>query len=172
MSKRLLVLAGSARDESLNRQLQAHLGKVAEGLGYTVEIYPAQGLEAPIYNGDDEAQKGIPSAITQLNVAINAADKVCIVSPEYNSSIPALLKNALDWSSRDDAAAWKQKPVLLAAASPGGLGGIRGLNHLRDILSNLQAFVFPLFASCKNASSETIKNMDESFLHNFLKQGD
>ncbi len=62
--------------------------------------------------------------------------------------------------------------MLLAAASPGGLGGIRGLSHLRDILGNVQAWTAPLFACCPNANDETIAAMDEDFLSTFLSQGD
>ena len=84
----------------------------------------------------------------------------------------AEIKNAIDWTSRVDGQVWKGKKVLLAAASPGGLGGIRGLSHLRDILGNVQAWTAPLFACCPNANDETIAAMDEDFLSTFLSQGD
>ena len=68
--------------------------------------------------------------------------------------------------------AWSGKTVLLAAASPGGLGGLRAVSHLRDILANVQAWTAPMCASCPNASDSAIASMDEEFLINFLRQGD
>lgn len=169
---KLLLLAGSAREDSLNQKLQRQLADFAEQQGFTVNLYPAAALEAPLYHGDLEAEKGLPEATKQLVNAIQNADKVVIVSPEYNASVPPLLKNAIDWSSRDKQGVWAGKLVLLAAASPGGLGGIRGLNHLRDVLGNVQAWVAPLFMSVKNASAESIAQLDGDFVKKFLHQGD
>lgn len=169
---KVLILAGSSRKDSLNQKLQKRLAEVAEGLNMTVNLYPAEALDAPIYNGDDEEASGYPESIKNLNNAISNADKVVIVSPEYNGSVPPLLKNAIDWSSRENIAVWKSKVVLLAAASPGALGGLRSLSHLRDILSNLKAWIAPEFGSIKNASAKEIADTDHEFLQHFLQQGD
>ena len=107
----------------------------------------------------------------RLGEKIQSASKVVLVSPEYNSSVSPLVKNAIDWVSRLDMGAWSGKTVLLAAASPGGLGGLRAVSHLRDILANVKAWTAPMCASCPNATDEAIAAMDESFLKSFLEQG-
>lgn len=169
---KVLILAGSSRKESLNQKLQKRLAEVAEGLNMTVNLYPAAALDAPIYNGDDEEASGYPESTKNLNSAISNADKVVIVSPEYNGSVPPLLKNAIDWSTRENIGVWKSKVVLLASASPGALGGMRSLSHLRDILSNLKAWIAPEFGSIKNASAQVIAETEHEFFQHFLQQGD
>ncbi|RUO79941.1 NADPH-dependent oxidoreductase [Idiomarina tyrosinivorans] len=168
----ILILAASRREASLNKRFQKRIHELALANDINAECLSADALDAPIYHGDDEDQSGVPESMQALGKKIAAADKVVIVTPEYNASIPPLLKNAIDWTSRLDSGVWKHKKVLLAAASPGALGGIRGLSHLRDILGNVLAWTAPLFASCRNASDETIAAMDDAFLLNFLRQGD
>ena len=168
----ILFIGGSRRKESINAKLKHRLVQVAEKHTFDFELLDADALDAPIYHGDHEQAEGVPKAMQQLAKAVAAADKVVLVSPEYNASVSPLIKNAIDWTSRVDGQVWKGKKVLLAAASPGGLGGIRGLSHFRDILGNVQAWTAPLFACCPNANDETIAAMDEDFLSTFLSQGD
>ncbi|ATZ73364.1 NADPH-dependent oxidoreductase [Idiomarina sp. X4] len=168
----VLFIGGSRRKESLNTKLKHRLVEVAEKHGIQHKLLDADALDAPIYHGDLEEAEGVPESMQALAKAIYVADKVVLVSPEYNSSVSPLIKNAIDWVSRLDMQAWSGKTVLLAAASPGGLGGLRAVSHLRDILANVKAWTAPMCASCPNASDSAIASMDEEFLINFLRQGD
>ncbi|HET8817898.1 MAG TPA: NAD(P)H-dependent oxidoreductase [Pseudidiomarina sp.] len=168
----ILILAGSSRKESLNKKLQQRIAERAKALDVACHVYPAEELDAPIYHGDYEVEHGVPAGIQKLVTAIRDCSKVVIVTPEYNGSVPPLLKNAIDWTSRVDQQPWKGKTVLLAGASPGRIGAMRAMDHLRAIMMNLQAWVAPMFASCPNANDETIQKMDDDFLKNFVQQGD
>lgn len=167
----VLFIGGSRRKDSLNTKLKHRLAEVADKHGIRHELVDADALDAPIYHGDLEAADGVPESMKNLGKKIQSASKVVLVSPEYNSSVSPLIKNAIDWVSRLDSQAWAGKTVLLAAASPGGLGGLRAVSHLRDILANVQAWTAPLCASCPKATDEAIAQMDESFLKSFLEQG-
>ncbi|MDV6316659.1 NAD(P)H-dependent oxidoreductase [Idiomarina sp. HP20-50] len=168
----VLIIGGSRRKESFNTKLKHRLTEVADKHGIRHDLIDADALDAPIYHGDLEAADGVPESMQKLGEKIKSASKVVLVSPEYNSSVSPLIKNAIDWVSRLDNQAWVGKTVLLAAASPGGLGGLRAVSHLRDILANVQAWTAPLCASCPNASDEAIAAMDENFLKQFLEQGE
>jgi len=168
----VLFIGGSRRKESLNAKLKHRLVEVAEKHGIQHKLLDADALDAPIYHGDLEEAEGVPESMQALAKTIDAADKVVLVSPEYNSSVSPLIKNAIDWVSRVDIGAWGNKTVLLAAASPGGLGGLRAVSHLRDILANVGAWTAPMCASCPKANDSAIASMDEEFLVNFLRQGD
>jgi len=168
----VLFIGGSRRKDSLNVKLKHRLVEVADKHGIRHDFIDADALDAPIYHGDLEEADGVPESMKKLGDKIKFASKVVLVSPEYNSSVSPLIKNAIDWVSRLDNKAWAGKTVLLAAASPGGLGGLRAVSHLRDILANVQAWTAPLCASCPNASAEAIAAMDESFLKQFLEQGE
>ncbi|RUO40331.1 NADPH-dependent FMN reductase [Idiomarina aquatica] len=168
----ILVLGGSRRKASLNGKLKHRIAEVADKFGIRYKLLDADALDAPIYHGDFEDAEGVPASMQALAKDIHAASKVVLISPEYNSSVSPLVKNAIDWVSRLENQPWQNKKVLLGAASPGGLGGIRGLMHLRDILGNVQAWTAPNFALCPKASDASIAQMDETFLKNFLLQGD
>lgn len=168
----ILLIGGSRRKDSLNAKLKHRIAEVADKFGMGYQLVDADALDAPIYHGDLESAEGVPESMQQLAKQVKAADKVVLISPEYNSSVSPLIKNAIDWLSRVESKAWQNKKVLLGAASPGGLGGIRGLMHLRDILGNVQAWTAPNFAICPNASDDTIAAMDDEVIHGFLQQGD
>ena len=95
----------------------------------------------PIYSTDVQAA-GVPAGVTAWADAIRAADGVIIVSPEYNWSIPAGLKNAIDWASREKNVCFKDKPVALQSASGGQVGGARMQYHLRMALTAIEAQMF------------------------------
>jgi NAD(P)H-dependent FMN reductase len=101
----------------------------------------------PIYDGDMEADGGPPENAFRLQELIAAQDGLIVVSPEYNNSIPALLKNTLDWVSRTPrvrgANPFAGKPAALMSASPGNLGGMRGLDHVRRVLDTVGMLVLP-----------------------------
>lgn len=144
---RILVFAGSNRAGSLNARLAGALTKVLAGMECEVNRITLRDYEMPLYDGDYESQHGQPEAAYKLARLFHEHDAVVIVSPEYNASIPPLLKNTIDWISRINADSQgklvpcKEKVVAIAAASPGALGGMRGLIHLRAIMANLGCLV-------------------------------
>ena len=132
---RVLGFAGSLREGSYNR---AALRAAADLMpdGGVLEAFDLAGI--PLYNGDVEA-RGLPPSVQQLQGAIRAADALLIVTPEYNSSIPGVLKNALDWASRPPSdAPLRGKPVAIMGASMGGFGTVRAQLHLRQICVNTE----------------------------------
>ena len=136
----VLAICGSLRKGSFNRQLMnASIGLAPEGM--TIKEAPSF-AKYPIYNFDDQQATGTPKEIEALNDAIKAADGVLIVSPEYNWSIPAGLKNAIDWISRCKEVSFKDKPVCIQSAAPGLLGGSRMQYHLRMALQAIDAQLF------------------------------
>ncbi len=146
MSVRLLAFCGSARKESFNRRLLASAVGTARGAGADVTDFDLRADLLPLYDGDLEAQHGLPAAARELKQLFAAHDGFLIASPEYNGFFPPLLKNALDWVSRpapDLPAPYAGKTAGLLAASPGALGGIRCLPHLRLLLTNLGVTVSP-----------------------------
>jgi chromate reductase, NAD(P)H dehydrogenase (quinone) len=113
-----------------------------------VTLLDLRDLKLPLYDGDLEEREGLPEGAKELKRVMKQHDGLLIASPEYNSSISAVLKNAIDWASRpkDDAfalEAFAGKVAGLMSASPGALGGLRGLVHLRMILGNIQVLVVP-----------------------------
>ncbi|MGE5525427.1 MAG: NADPH-dependent FMN reductase, partial [Rhodospirillaceae bacterium] len=98
--------------------------------------------DIPLYNGDDEAEKGVPEVVSRLKDAIAAADGLPLVTPEYNNSIPGVTKNAIDWLSRppaDIARVFRGRPVAIAGASPGGFGTILSQNAWLPVFRTLGA---------------------------------
>lgn len=147
----LLVFSGSTRAQSLNRQLAHAAGDIAAAAGAQVTRMDLADFDLPVYNGDLEA-RGLPRDVIRLKEVLYAHPAWIISAPEYNGSYPALLKNTIDWASRPVAgdATWAVgtrpfagKVVGLLAASPGNLGGVRGLSHLAPLLLQLQCWVAP-----------------------------
>ncbi len=140
---KIIALAGSLRKNSFNHAVIEHAAELAKQQGAEVEILSLAELDLPMFNEDVEAQ-GVPANVQIFKDKLRSADAILLASPEYNGSITAVLKNAIDWASRTEAGAlpaFRNKVVALFAASPGGLGGLRGLNHVRDILSGIGALV-------------------------------
>lgn len=146
---KLLFFAGSARKESMNKKLAKLAADVAQDAGAQVTHIDLKDFEMPLYDGDVEAQNGIPENAKKLKQLFVEHDGFFIASPEYNSSISPLLKNTLDWISRpheeNEASliAFNGKIAALGAVSPGGLGGLRGLVSLRMMLGNIGVTVVP-----------------------------
>src|SRR5262245_46757821 len=149
---RILGIAGSLRAQSYNRAaLSAAQNLVPAGV--TLELFPLEGI--PPYNQDEE--KRPPQKVVDLKARIRNADGVLLATPEYNYSIPGVLKNAIDCASRpygDNA--WAGKPVGMISASIGAFGGIRAQYHLR------QAFVF-LDMHPVNQPEVAIANAEKAF---------
>jgi chromate reductase len=132
---KVLGIAGSLRERSFNRMaLRAAQALAPEGI--SVESLDIAGV--PLYNDDVRAQ-GYPPKVQALREAIAAADALLIATPEYNFSIPGVLKNAIDWASRPPDQPFAGKPVAIMGASPGRVGTARAQYHLRQMLVFLDA---------------------------------
>ncbi len=145
---KILVFAGSARTDSFNKKLAQVAAGQAEAAGADVTFLDLADHRLPMYDGDTEAGSGVPEDARKLRKLFIAQDGFIIASPEYNSSIAPLLKNTIDWISRPDGgdamvAAYRGKIAGLISASPGALGGLRGLVHLRSILGNIGVYLVP-----------------------------
>ena len=146
---KLLFFSGSARKESMNKKLAKLAADMAQDAGAQVTHIDLKDFEMPLYDGDVEAQNGIPENAKKLKQLFVEHDGFFIASPEYNSSMPPLLKNTLDWISRPheekeaSLIAFNGKIAALGAVSPGGLGGLRGLVPLRMMLGNIGVTVVP-----------------------------
>lgn len=145
---RILAFAGSTRDDSYNKKLVRVVAGAAEAAGADLTIVDLRDLPMPLYDGDLEAREGLPPNAKKFKELLLAHQGLLISSPEYNSSISAVLKNAIDWASRpapgeESLACFKGKVAGLVAASTGALGGLRGLVHLRAILGNISVIVVP-----------------------------
>lgn len=149
---RLLAFSGSSRSGSLNTQLVQAAASVATSQGAQVEVLDLRSLDLPLYDADLEAAEGLPAGAVALKEKMGAAGGFLIACPEYNGSITPALKNAVDWASRRadgeaPLAAFDGKVAGLLAASPGGLGGIRGLTHVRTLLAGIGVWVAPTTVS-------------------------
>ncbi len=149
MSKpNILAFAGSLRRESFNKKLVALAARGAEEAGGDVTFVDLADLPMPLFCEDVEAEHGMDPNARTFKEHMIAADGVLLASPEYNGSLSGALKNAIDWASRPEEGekplcAFKNKPIQLMSASPGGLGGIRGLIHLHALLGGIQMMVMP-----------------------------
>ena len=143
---KILAFAGSARRDSLNKKLARVAADAARAAGAEVTFIDLEDYPMPIYHGDLEEREGLPENCRRLKQLFAQHDALLLVSPENNASVTALMKNTLDWISRQDGeqsglAPYKGKVAALLAASPGGFGGMRGLTHLRHILQNFNVLV-------------------------------
>ena len=126
----LLLISGSLRKESFNTKLLNEAARY-----YEADSTQFADLNLPLYNGDDEAEKGIPDSVQKLSEQIQSSDAIIIASPEYNQGISGVLKNALDWVSRTEGAVWRGKPVALLHATAGRTGGARANYALRLVMA-------------------------------------
>ena len=145
---RVLAFAGSARTDSFNVKLVNIAAEGAREAEAEVTVLNLKDFPMPLFNQDLEAAEGPPEQATRLKGIMLAHEGLLIASPEYNSSISPLLKNTIDWVSRPAdgepmLAGYRDKVAAVMSASPGGLGGLRGLVHLRSILSNMGVLVIP-----------------------------
>jgi chromate reductase, NAD(P)H dehydrogenase (quinone) len=154
---KLLAFAGSTRTDSFNKKLVRVAAASAEAAGVEVTVVDLRDYPMPLYDGDLEAKEGLPAQAKRFRDLMLAHQGLLISSPEYNSSISAVLKNAIDWASRpvpgeESLACFNGKVAGLVAASPGALGGLRGLVHLRSILGNINVIVVPQQAAVSKAN--------------------
>ncbi|WP_039358200.1 NADPH-dependent FMN reductase [Candidatus Protochlamydia amoebophila] len=156
---KILAFAGSLRKDSYNKKLVKNAMKGAEQAGAKVTYIDLNDYPLPIYDGDIEANEGLPENALKLKKLLWEHDGFIIASPEYNSSISGVLKNMIDWTTRQATpeevylSCFIDKVALIISASPGNLGGLRGLVHLRSILENIQTWVMPSQKAISDAAN-------------------
>jgi len=139
-TKKIAVIVGSLRKESFSRKIAKTMIALAQG---KLEMEIVEIRDLPLYNEDDETATP-PQAFTAFRDRIRAADGVLFITPEYNRSVPAALKNAIDVGSRPyGKAAWTGKPCAIVSQSPGALGGFGANHHLRQTLPFLNMPAMP-----------------------------
>jgi NAD(P)H-dependent FMN reductase len=148
LAPKILVFAGSLRRDSFNKKLARVAADAARAAGGEVTLLDLKDLPMPMYDGDLEAAEGIPPNAKKFKELMLAHRGLLISSPEYNTSISGVLKNAIDWASRAEKgeaplACFEGKVAGLLAASPGALGGLRGLITVRSTLSGIRVLVLP-----------------------------
>ena len=145
---KILAFAGATRAGSLNKKLIRLAANDAEAAGAEVMLIDLADYPLPIFDGDYEAKEGLPANGRKLKDLFIAHHGLMIAAPEYNSSITAVLKNTIDWVSRPVKGepplnGFSGKFAAIMAASPGALGGLRGLMHVRQILGNIGVTLLP-----------------------------
>ena len=148
---KVLVLAGSARRQALSKRMAQAAAHALAQAGAEPSFVDLADYPQPLYDGDLEAEQGLPERTVALQRLLASHEALLVVTPEYNGSVTPLLKNTLDWCSRTNPAdpqrsglaVYAGKPAAIASASPGALGGMRALFHLRDLLGYLGMLVIP-----------------------------
>lgn len=177
MQPKILVFSGSTRSGSHNTRLAGTIVREMSLIDCEVTRISLEDYPLPIYNGDDEAANGIPENATRLARHFVQHDGCFIVSPEYNGSLTPLLKNTIDWISRvksvdgKETSPFKDKVCAIAAASPGAMGGISMLYHLREILVRLGMLVISEQVAVGNAAKafDNMDNLTDDRAAGFLK---
>lgn len=155
---KILAFAGSTRIASFNKKLVKIAATGAKATGVEVTYIDLLDYPMPLFNEDLEAQEGLPDTVIKFKTLLKNHQGFLIACPEYNGSITPVLKNAIDWASRPEPgeppmalSCFQGKVAALLATSPGGLGGIRGLVHVRDILEGIGVTVIPEQKAIPNA---------------------
>lgn len=177
---KILAFAGSLRKDSFNKQMIRVAAKGAEEAGALVTLIDLKDYPLPIYDQDIETKEGLPENALKLKKLFLENDGFLIACPEYNSSISAVLKNVIDWVSRPAPGekvylcCFISKVVLLMSASPGNLGGMRGLVHVKSIFGNINSIVLPAQKCISNADKvfdQTGKIQDSKIENEVLELG-
>ncbi|NYE09640.1 chromate reductase [Bacillus niacini] len=175
MTKTIGLICGSLRKNSYNRIIAQSLTELDDSLQFRwIEIN-----DLPLFNEDLEVS--VPEAVSSYKSAIQDVDGIIIVSPEYNSGIPGVLKNALDWASRPrESAVLSRKPVGLIGATPGGLGTAFAQLQIKQVLEAMQVHVLPfqkalisqvhkkIDSDQKVLTDEQTKRYLQQYLHQFI----
>ena len=167
---KILGISGSLRKGSFNTKLVKYLQKIMPR-GVTMEVVTLE--EIPLY--DEDLENAEPKGVADLREKIKNADGLILVSPEYNYSVGGIMKNTIDWMSRNGNA-FENKKVGLSGASTGGFGTVRGQMHLRQIMfaldvqtSNLESYLSR--AQTKfNEAGDIIDETDKTNLHKFIEE--
>ncbi len=168
---KLVAIAGALREGSLNKQLLRLACKGLEKEGAEIDRVDLRALAIPFYDGDLETSSGLPDGAKELVARIASANGLVIASPEYNFSVPAVLKNAIDWVTRSKPMPLRGKTAVLLSASPSLVGGNRALWVLRMSLEVVGVHVYPdmfSLATAHQAFDESGELKDEA-LARFLR---
>ncbi len=176
---KILAFAGSTRKGSFNHAIVKVAAQGAREAGAEVTVIDLADYQMPLFNEDEEAEFGMPEKAQAFKELLLSHDGFLIASPEYNSSYPALLKNAIDWASRmgegeKPLQAYRGKVAGIMAASAGGLGGMRVLVVLRMLLENLGTLVLPnqkAIAKVNTLLNETGEVEDEKTIRQLKNLG-
>lgn len=161
---KILAFAGSLRDGSYNKKLAKIAVEEAKNAGADVTYIDLKDYPMPLYDQDIEDQSGLPENAKKIKKLMLEHDGFLISCPEYNSSMPAVFKNVIDWASRKETkdevnlVCFIDKVVLLLSASPGQLGGLRSLVHVRSMLNNIYSHVMPRQKSIPQADKAFDEN--------------
>lgn len=142
-SVKILVFSASLRQNSLNERLAALAAKSVESRGGTVDRALMSDFDCPSYDGDEDAEGHMPEGAIRFQQRLQACDGFILASPEYNASMPGVIKNVIDWTSRLKPQPFTRRYGLLMSASPSMVGGNRGLWSLRIPLEHLGARIYP-----------------------------
>lgn len=153
MPMRILAFSASKREGSLNSRLAALAVDALRATNVDVDVATMADFDCPSYDGDVEASDGVPAPAQDLARRIEASDGFLICSPEYNASVPGVLKNVIDWTSRLRPQPFAGSHCLLMSASPSMVGGNRALWSLRVPLEHLGSHVHPDMFSLAQAHS-------------------
>ena len=174
----IVGISGSTRRGSFNASL---LRALAAAAPQDVQVRIESIAAIPLYNGDEEAAHGVPEAVAKLKDAIASADGLLLVTPEYNNSIPGVAKNAIDWCSRPPAdvpRVFRDKPVAIAGASPGGFGTVLSQNAWLPVFRTLGANLYTgkllvsragsVFDANGNITDAAVKDSIAKFMTGFV----
>lgn len=174
----ILVFSASLRTASLNTRLALLAADAIERHGATADLASMRDFDAPSYDGDLDASEGMPSGPQAFRDRLEASHGFVIASPEYNGSMPGVLKNAIDWVSRARPQPFNERHGLLLSASPSMVGGNRGLWSLRVPLEHLGARIYPDMFSLAQAhialedtgriADERLRDRFDDTIANFL----
>jgi len=156
--KKILAFSGSFSSDSINHQLVVYTSSLVKN---DVSIVRLADFEAPIYRNELETESGIPDEIQKLRLLFDDADAFIISTPEYNGSIPAGLKNTMDWLSRTGGKIFQDKPVVIMSTSHGGRGGQSILGHLSAVIPFWGAQLVGAFSLPKFSENFVDGKMDD-----------
>lgn len=155
---KVLAFSGSTRQDSTNQKLVAEAAKMATEMGAKVTLVNLRDYPMSFFDEDLEKSEGMPAKAKELRNLMIGSDVIMIATPEYNSAVSSVLKNALDWLSRSEDGkpsrdAYKGKRYLLLSASPGSSGGARAIQNLNGIIQNVGGTVVDVTFSLPNSYS-------------------
>lgn len=159
MKPKILAFGGALRRDSFNQKLAARAAEGAREAGADVTVIALRDFPMPLYDFDIQAAGGLPDEAKRLKALFREHHGFIIASPEYNSSFSGALKNAIDWISRSESkdepsmAVFSGKMAAICSASPGALGGLRGLVPLRMLLGNIGVTVLSDQVTLPNAGA-------------------
>ena len=170
---KILAFAGSTRKDSFNKRLAKVALHAAQQAGAETTFIDLLDYNMPLYSKDLFDEQGMPGGVIEFKEMLKSHNGFLIASPEYNGSLTGTLKNAIDWATikakgEERMACWDGKIAGLISASPGSLGGIRGLHHLRTILAGIGTFVLPNHLAVGNSTTNLqndIQITDEKLQH-------